>query len=433
MSRAATPPIPGSPTPTRPQLILCADGGGSKVMVVVRSDDGREVRGTAGPCNVQSIGHITAADRILEATYRALAQLPASHLPEGFAIASPSPSAIPAGVRSRMGSPTPSGYNTPRAKWASLAEPLFQHCWIALAGMTTPANATAFIPFVSAVLCTAPERISMTNDVNLLAAPALHLSGIDHCVAIVCGTGTIGRTIRIQEHAAHLPPSPPVDGAPERKRRGLPLADVGVSRGWGYMLCDEGSAFWIGRLAIRELLGQWDREQCAGIYSSPVPPRLPLHTDLLSYFEVEDPTELIGIVALMTDFVDGLTIGEASSKRNAYLAGAARHVFKWAFPADSGVALDSELAQRSHEVALSIAKFAMDSLVKLAIECLGDGTVVRPENTAVTLGGGLMNSPGYRELLLEGLKERGVVFRDVLLVDDAAGEGAKALATVTFK
>ncbi len=52
MSRAATPPVPGSPSPARPQLILCADGGGSKVMVVVRSDDGREVRGTAGPCNV---------------------------------------------------------------------------------------------------------------------------------------------------------------------------------------------------------------------------------------------------------------------------------------------------------------------------------------------------------------------------------------------
>jgi hypothetical protein len=299
--------------------------------------------------------------------------------------------------------------------------------------MTTPADATAFTPFVSNVLCTAPERISMTNDVNLLAAPALHLSGIAHCVAIVCGTGTIGRTIRVQEHAAQLPPSPPVDGQPEtRKRRGLPLEDVGVSRGWGYMLCDEGSAFWIGRLAIRELLGQWDREQCSGIYSAPTPPRLPLHDDLLEYFEVDDPTELIGIVALMTDFVEGLTIGEASSKRNAYLAGAARHVFKWAFPADSGVVLDSDLARRSHEVALDIAKFAMSSLVKLAIECLGDGTIVHPEHTAVTLGGGLMNSPGYRHLLLEGLRERGVVFRDVLLVDDAAGEGAKALAAVTF-
>jgi len=37
---------------TRPKLILCADGGGSKVCVVVRSEDGIEVRGYGGPCNV---------------------------------------------------------------------------------------------------------------------------------------------------------------------------------------------------------------------------------------------------------------------------------------------------------------------------------------------------------------------------------------------
>jgi hypothetical protein len=35
-----------------PALILCADGGGSKVCVVIRSSDGLEVRATAGPCNV---------------------------------------------------------------------------------------------------------------------------------------------------------------------------------------------------------------------------------------------------------------------------------------------------------------------------------------------------------------------------------------------
>lgn len=281
------------------------------------------------------------------------------------------------------------------------------------------------------------ESVAHTADVNLLAAPALHLSGIDHCVAVVCGTGTIGRTIRVRDHTVQLPPSPPGDSfAPNetkpQRRQGLPLEDVGVSRGWGYMLCDEGSAFWIGRLAIRELLGQWDREHSTGIYSSSRPPQLPLHDDLLEYFDVSDATELIGIVALMTDFVDGLSIGEASSKRNAYLAGAARHVFKWAFPNDSGVALDSDLARRSHEVALEIATSAMSSLVKLTIECLGDRTIVHPENTALTLGGGLMNSPGYRHLLMEGLKERGVVFRDVLLVDDAAGVSAKALAAVTF-
>lgn len=83
------------------------------------------------------------------------------------------------------------------------------------------------------------------TDVNLLAAPALHQSGIDHCVAVVCGTGTIGRTIRIRGKGEELPPSPPGDGreaeidnAASKENaldQGLPLEDVGVARGWGYM------------------------------------------------------------------------------------------------------------------------------------------------------------------------------------------------------
>lgn len=392
---------------------------------------GRDVRRVL--TSSQSVGHIPAADRILEATYRALTQLPASHLPAGFA--APALAHFAPDVRSRVASPAPtaSGFNTPRAHNPPLTESLFAHCWIALAGMTTPSDATAFIPFVASALYTQPERISMTNDVNLLAAPALHLKGIDYVVAVVCGTGTVGRTIKI-DSGAELPPSPPAengDGEAKQLRQGLPLQDVGVSRGWGYMLDDEGSAFWLGRAAVRELLHQWDREHSNGIYSVPAPAPLPLHEDLMEYFAVDDPTDLIGIVALMGDFTEGLSTGEASAKRNAYLAGAARVVFKWAFPS-ADVAFTTEAEQKSHEHALKLAQQSIVPLVDLTAEALGDRTVVDPTRTALNLGGGLMNADGYRQLLLDGLKARGVVFRDVVLVGDAAGEGAKALAAVTF-
>lgn len=56
-------------------------------------------------------------------------------------------------------------------------------------------------------------------DVNLLAAPALALPDVDYVVTVVCGTGTVGRTLRI-------------GGDTER---GLPLKDVAVSRGWGHL------------------------------------------------------------------------------------------------------------------------------------------------------------------------------------------------------
>lgn len=64
-------------------------------------------------------------------------------------------------------------------------------------------------------------------DVNLLAAPALEIPGINHVLALVCGTGTVGRTIRINRNLGL--------SADQGKRRELPLEDLGISRGWGYM------------------------------------------------------------------------------------------------------------------------------------------------------------------------------------------------------
>jgi hypothetical protein len=76
-------------------------------------------------------------------------------------------------------------------------------------------------------------------DVNILAAPALDIPGVDHVVAVVCGTGTVGRTIRIDK-AVSTQSSPGLEGvdAPVNgggKIRRLPLEDVAVARGWGYL------------------------------------------------------------------------------------------------------------------------------------------------------------------------------------------------------
>jgi hypothetical protein len=70
----------------------------------------------------------------------------------------------------------------------------------------------------------APVAVAHHPDVNLLAAPALEIPNIRHVVAVVCGTGTVGRTLRIS-HSARVP------GA----KRTLPLEDVAVSRGWGHL------------------------------------------------------------------------------------------------------------------------------------------------------------------------------------------------------
>ncbi|WWD17689.1 hypothetical protein CI109_102130 [Kwoniella shandongensis] len=450
-----------------PQLILCADGGGSKVCVVIRSEDGLEVRGTAGPCNVQSVGYALAAQSILLATYRALSLLPRSYLPNELSIPSLSPIPSPStpksastptshqhmhlptthhlALSSNPASPIPSRPTTPSPGRSPtlprLNVPIFRYAWLGLAGISCEADEKAFGSVAAGALGLGEDRVKVTNDVNLLAAPALDFPEVDHVVAAVAGTGTVGRTIRVASPSgsASVPDS-------EGKRRGLPLEDVAVSRGWGYLLCDEGSAFWMGRLAIRSLLTMADRYASTSIYTTPTPPFLPLHHDLLDYFGTSDPLDLITITSLTGPGSEGLDAGEATSRRNALIAGAARVVFRWAFPDDVGGgglptppgSAESETTtttkeeKASHEEALRLAKLSVRPMIELTTSLLGDGSVVKPSRTALALGGGLMMSQGYRTLLLEGLKKDGINFEKVVVVRDAAGEGARGLARVEF-
>lgn len=215
-------------------------------------------------------------------------------------------------------------------------------------------------------------------------------------------------------------------------------------------LCDEGSAFWIGRLAIRALLFHVDRGTRSSIYATPPEPLLPLHKDLLNYFGVTDPMELIGICSLIGPSADqNLSIGEATAKRNAYMAGVARTVLRWAFPddaspptppasersedMDSSAILVEDDISKSRKEALKLVKKAIRPMVEMTIDLLGDGSVVKPATTVLALGGGLWQSRGYRGMLQEGLKKEGVEFAEVMLVDDAAGVGAKGLASVEFE
>lgn len=271
----------------------------------------------------QSVGYASATQSLLLATYRALAQLPRSHIPPSLLMpsidlsdstrSSPQLQAVPMTLKNQLPSPpssvgskptathnlpsvmnhitleppstsssssssyslgpssspstshssptsipsshlssyptltdksisTPHPRNpTPRMRLPSLNVPVFQYAWLALAGISCKADEEAFGKVACRVLGLDMERLKVTNgellmallslffffitelirvwkDVNLLAAPALDLPGIDHVLALVAGTGTVGRTIKVG-----------------MKERGLPLEDVAMSRGWGYL------------------------------------------------------------------------------------------------------------------------------------------------------------------------------------------------------
>ncbi|WWC99863.1 hypothetical protein V866_006772 [Kwoniella sp. B9012] len=447
-TRLPTPP----PSPTIPQLVLCADGGGSKVCVVIRSSDGIEVKGIAGPCNIQSVGYQAASQSLLLAIYRALSQLSNIYIPSDLYIP-------PLPLLTSEGGP--STYQ----KLPNLNVSVFQYAWLGLAGVNCESDARGFMPFATGALALTQDKIKLSNDVNLLAAPALDIPGIEHVVTVVAGTGTIGRTIRVSP----APKSSDQTQTQISSSSKLPLEDIGIARGWGYLLCDEGSAFWLGRLAIRSVLALADRHASSSIYSFPSPPLLAFHRDILEYFGTTDPADLITLASLSNSIFDGLDIGEATAKRNAKIAGAARVVLKWAFPDEnpvrnglptppgstdgegedsSDVDMDMEseaevesemtsglgIDEKSQKEAMKIVSKSIQPLIELTLECLGDMSVVKLDNTILVLGGGLMMSKGYRSLLLDGLTktEEKVRFKRVLKVDDSAVEGARALGKIEF-
>lgn len=92
------------------------------------------------------------------------------------------------------------------------------------------------------------------------------------------------------------------------------------------------------------------------------------------------------------------------------------------FAFDPTLAVDST----SKETALSILSKAASSLVALVVRLVSSANLdVR--RTVLTLGGGMWTLEGYRDLLVEGLREKGMEFRDVVVVKSAAEEGARAL------
>lgn len=244
----------------------------------------------------QSVGYPTASQRILLATYRALSLLPDTHLPTMLNIpplppavsttraSTSKPSSYPDSVTSSRtlaarliptsipinsvgltplpisapATPHPSRPSSPTkharpAFLPPLPEGVFQYIWLALAGISTESDSKAFMPYARKDLSMSENRIKITNgriftdrrktvalisrlDVNLLAAPALGIPSVKHAVAVVCGTGTVGRTIRVDQ-ASSLPSTDVEMSEPNRRGRlrALPLEDVGVSRGWGYM------------------------------------------------------------------------------------------------------------------------------------------------------------------------------------------------------
>lgn len=229
-------------------------------------------------------------------------------------------------------------------------------------------------------------------DGYLLAAPSLALSHIDSCVALAAGTGSVNLTFRKVANEVEL---------------------SGMSGGWGYLLGDEGSAFAVGRLAMRQLLTDYDARTTASLRlpGTTLQPILPLFTALLASLGAPDAATM----------VDKTYSDSNELERKLWIAEGSRVVYDHAFDRIPGV------DDPSRAIALQIVREAVAPIVETVVSLTKDGSDIDPARTLLSLGGGMYSAEGYRTLLLGGLKARGIAFAEVRLVQSAAEEGAKAV------
>jgi hypothetical protein len=203
--------------------------------------------------------------------------------------------------------------------------------------------------------------------------------------------------------------------------------------GWGVTqllslrrLGDEGSAFGIGRTAIRSLLDADDERCSLGTRSpqhnhptraaaTPTNTILPFHQDLLDCFGVSCAADIIP--KTYSPHATGFEASE--SARKLWIAQAARTVFDHAF---------SPVASPSRTEARKVAEEATEPLVEMIERLVADKSVIVPPRSALLLGGGLWQLEGFRSLVLDKLKSRSLEFATVEIISDPAEAGALALA-----
>ncbi|GAA5956946.1 hypothetical protein JCM8115_003872 [Rhodotorula mucilaginosa] len=355
------------PSASLPEWFLCVDAGGTSCKVAVASslDHGTVWTAIGGPCNVKAVGPKGAIAIILAAARQALSKIPELDFSTD---ASPPP-------------PLPARF--------------FSRVWLGLAGVLHPRDIDEIAPHAQEAFGIAggDPALRISNDGFLLAAPSLAMDHIDSTIALVAGTGSVNLVFR---------------------KVGGEIQLSGMSGGWGYLLGDEGSAFAVGRLAMRCLLSDYDARTTTSLRDqgrTEAPPLLPFYAALLTALKVPDAATMVDKTYSDSDELE----------RKLWVASGSQTVYDFAFDR----ILDVDEASRS--TAMDIVREAVLPIVETVISLIGNGSKIDPQRTLLSLGGGMWSAEGYRRLLWDGLRARGTEFAEVRFVASAAEEGARAL------
>ncbi|KAF9450264.1 N-acetylmuramic acid 6-phosphate [Macrolepiota fuliginosa MF-IS2] len=361
--------LPAHVASTNDRLVLCIDAGGTKCKAVIATRDGIICHGEAGPCNFVTLGHDVALSVLRKAVTDALSKLPSNYTivpilpPEG---------------------------------------PIFVGAWIGGAGLDRTADLASIRLRIVALLNLAdPTKLMVTNDAALLSSaivapqnPNPSQSQVLGGIVLVTGTGTLAYSYSL-----------PKDG-----QSSLP-APINRTSGWGYLLGDEGSAFAIGRDAIRAALDQRDRG---------LPPTR-LHLAITRCFGCQSVGELISAVYLNAPPIlkDGQDPSSVDPDPKLRVAGVCRVVFSHAFPSSPDIMVDVE--------ALKIAQKAASSAADTVTYLLSDDSDICSSSSVLVFGGALAQVGPYRQMIVGALRAKGHQFVRLECVQNAAEVGVQVL------
>ncbi|KAI0262556.1 hypothetical protein BC834DRAFT_828744 [Gloeopeniophorella convolvens] len=350
-------------------VYLAIDCGGTKTAVVLCSATGTILsRALTGGSNFAYLG--------LDAFLKEVGGAASSALTTAFQL--PAPITLPVHPATHVD-----------AVGASVPPYNLRAAWLGVSGVDSAAAVALLIPHVSALLSVPAERLVISNDTHLLAAPLRILPDVQTAVAVVSGTGSIVASFR--------------EGSD-----GAPLEALARSGGWGWILGDEGGGYDVGRTAVRALLAQEDAESTGVVVAHGS-----LREKVLKRFGVAEVMGLLAAVHLPD--APGLL---AREKRLSTLCPL---VFEAAFKDGDPLALEV-LKDCAHKLAIQIGAVLLPPTA-------GDVQLskVRADTSVLCFGGSLAGIDRYRDLVLTDLKGNGHVFKHVEIVNDAAEVGAQAL------
>lgn len=269
----------------------------------------------------------------------------------------------------------------------------FSQVWVGMAGY----DRLSLRPLINNALSelfglSLNKGLRVSTDIDLLPAVLSPKQGIDSAIVLVVGTGSIAMSY---------------------KREGNEFQRIGRVGGWGRILGDDGSGYATGRDGIRAALRQCDLHRLRTSVGAEPPPFPPLPKALLAHFQAIysgcDAENLLSTLLAPPPARGGEDDGDTTRTRN--IASAA------------SVVLD--LAKEDAE-ARKIVETGAASVAEL-VEMLVKEQKIDTTRCALVLGGGLMGTVIYRELVLGAVQNHCGDFGHMESVGQPAMAGARHL------